>query len=290
MAMMTSYSIQNFYRRGGVCQNRGTTVASYGGVHRVDTKKTGRVALKRPMDIFMAVCGLVVLWPLCLLVAVAVKLTSHGPVFFRQDRLGRHGHCFQIIKFRTMRSDPAASGCAVTAVNDERITPLGSFLRRSKLDEIPQLWNVLLGDMSFVGPRPEVPEFTRLFPRAYRRILTVRPGITHPATLSFRREEEILALANDPQAFYLATVMPEKLAAYERSLEQSVWRDLITIVETLFPFLAPKPLAPAFFLAALSQPFDDIATVVDNIPVYGANAAPVAPAVPSLTGAHARAV
>lgn len=225
--------------------------------------------MKRLVDIVLSVFGLLVLWPLGLLVAIGIKWTSPGPVFFRQDRLGRAGAIFQITKFRTMTVHAPGSGCQVTAGGDPRITPFGAFLRHTKLDELPQLLNVLAGDMSFVGPRPEVPEFAALYPLAYDRILKVRPGITHPATLIFRREEEILAQATDPRKFYTDTVLPQKLAAYEARLEQSLAHDIRTIIETIVPQmgiapLGPENLGPAPAPATLSgEP-----TVVANIPLY----------------------
>ena len=149
---------------------------------------------------------------------------------------------------------------------DARITSFGRFLRRTKLDELPQLWNVLRGDMSFVGPRPEVAEYARLFPIEYARILKVRPGITHHGTLRFRREEQILARALDPQEFYIQTIMPQKLASYETNLEQSLLQDIKTIVETILPKLGAKPLVPENF-ALLAAPHQ-VATIGGNIPAY----------------------
>jgi lipopolysaccharide/colanic/teichoic acid biosynthesis glycosyltransferase len=182
-----------------------------------------------------------------LLVAAGVKVTTPGPVLFRQPRLGRWGVTFRIFKFRTMTITDTGRSCGVTAAGDCRITAFGGFLRRHKLDELPQLFNVIKGDMSFVGPRPEVPEFAALYPLEYRRILAVRPGITHPATLMFRREEEILARAVNPRQFYIEQVMPAKLAAYEARLEQSLVADIRTIIETIAPTLGVAALAPDEF-------------------------------------------
>ncbi len=201
--------------------------------------------MKRFVDIVVAIVGLLIFSPFLMMVAVAVKMTSSGPVLFRQERVGRYGHTFEIVKFRTMIVQKSCPGCQVTAGGDPRITPVGKFLRHHKLDELPQLLNVLRGEMSFVGPRPEVPEFAELFPLEYAQILKVRPGITHPATLSFRREEEILADISDPRKFYIDQVMPKKLAAYEVQLEQSLAQDIRTIVETIMPQLGEEAFGGA---------------------------------------------
>ena len=217
--------------------------------------------MKRLIDIISAVAGVLVLWPVALLVAVAVKMTSPGPVLFHQERMGWYGHTFEIFKFRTMTVENSCQGCQVTAGDDPRITPVGQFLRRHKLDELPQLLNVLRGEMSLVGPRPEVPEFAELFPLEYAQILKVRPGITHPATLTFRREEEILAKFSDPRKFYINHVMPEKLAAYVAQLEQSLAQDIRTIIETIIPQFGAEAFGPEHF-----RPL----TMVKNIPAYAA--------------------
>ncbi len=231
--------------------------------------------MKRFMDILGSMAGLLIVWPVALLVALAVKISSPGPALFHQERMGRHGSKFHIVKFRTMAVQKSCSGCQVTAGGDSRITSVGAFLRRHKLDELPQLINVLRGEMSFVGPRPEVPEFAELFPMEYAQILKVRPGITHPATLNFRREEEILAEVGDPRKFYIDKVMPEKLAAYEADLEQSLAQDIKTIVETILPGLGEEPLTVGHFIV---QPTLTTVTmpepvIVANVPVYAGIAA-----------------
>jgi len=146
-----------------------------------------------------------------------------------------------------MKVQTLDSGCQVTANGDSRVTPIGRFLRRNKLDELPQLINVFVGHMALVGPRPEVPEFAELFPSEFQRILTVRPGITHPVTLFFRREEEILAATKNPREFYIRKVLPEKLAAYESNLQQSLLGNFRTIAETLVPSRIIKPYGPEHF-------------------------------------------
>ena len=187
---------------------------------------------KRAIDVAASAAGLVLVSPLLAAAAVAVKLSSPGPVVFRQVRVGWRGRSFEILKLRTMRR--GSDGPSVTAGGDARVTRVGGFLRRYKLDELPQLWNVLVGDMSLVGPRPEVPRFVERFPEAYARILTIRPGITDFAALEYRDEESILAGAADPEAEYVNVVLPAKIALYRRYLEErSLSTDLRLLARTL---------------------------------------------------------
>ncbi len=165
---------------------------------------------KRVFDVATAVLGLVLLAPLFVVVAAWIKLDSPGPVFFRQERIGRGGTPFWIHKFRTMRVE--AAGPALTVGADPRITRAGAFLRRTKFDELPQLLDVLRGDMSIVGPRPEVARYVAGYPPALReKVLSVRPGITDPASLQFRDESALLARAADPEREYREVVLPAKL-------------------------------------------------------------------------------
>ena len=167
---------------------------------------------KRAFDIVAAAGGLVLLAPLFLVVAAWIKLDSPGPVFFRQERIGRGGLPVRIHKFRTMRVAGEASGPALTVGADPRITRAGAFLRRTKLDELAQLIDVLRGDMSVVGPRPEVPRYVAGYPPELRaKVLSVRPGITDPASLQFRDESALLARAADPEREYRDVVLPAKL-------------------------------------------------------------------------------
>lgn len=166
---------------------------------------------KRCFDFSFALLGLLFTSPILLLTAILIRFTSSGPVFFLQRRTGRLARNFRIIKFRTMFWDPAARGHRVTATDDPRITTLGKFLRRTKIDEIPQLWNVLLGEMSFVGPRPEVPEYTATYNLWQKRILIARPGITGPAAIAFVNEEAQLAGQADKDAYYREFLLPAKL-------------------------------------------------------------------------------
>jgi lipopolysaccharide/colanic/teichoic acid biosynthesis glycosyltransferase len=176
--------------------------------------------MKRLFDIVVSSLALVLLSPLLLIVAVLVGVTSPGPVFFLQTRMGREFRPFQIFKFRTMVADAPARGGQLTAGADPRITRVGHFLRKSKIDELPQLWNVLRGDMSLVGPRPEVPKYVEMFRDDYRTILSVRPGITDPASLKYRDESSVLALASDPEAAYIEQILPEKIALSKTYIER----------------------------------------------------------------------
>jgi len=167
---------------------------------------------KRIFDLLLAAAGLILLSPLLAAIAVWIKLDSPGPVFFRQERVGRLGRSFRIHKFRTMRHADADAGAQLTVGEDARITRAGRALRPRKLDELPQLIDVLLGDMSLVGPRPEVPRYVALYPPALRdKVLSVRPGITDFASIEYRDEGRMLAEAADPERAYIEQVMPAKL-------------------------------------------------------------------------------
>ncbi len=167
---------------------------------------------KRAFDVVCAGMLLVLLSPLLLLIALVVRLDSPGPVFFRQERVGRHGVLFRIHKFRTMRVDAPATGPAVTVGRDPRITRVGHLLRHYRLDELAQLIDVLLGTMSLVGPRPEVPRYVAHYPDALKAVvLAVRPGITDPASLSHLDEAAVLAAASDPERAYIEEILPAKL-------------------------------------------------------------------------------
>ncbi len=189
--------------------------------------------MKRATDVLIATVLLIVSAPLLVLLAVAVRLDSAGPVIFRQVRIGRGGRPFRIHKFRTMAT--GAPGPLVTGTDDRRITRLGRLLRATKLDELPQLFDVLVGDMSLVGPRPEVPEYVRHWPAPDRRtILSVRPGITDPATVELRRESDLLAGRGDPERYYLEVLLPAKVAAYvDYVTHRSFAGDLRILVATV---------------------------------------------------------
>jgi lipopolysaccharide/colanic/teichoic acid biosynthesis glycosyltransferase len=167
--------------------------------------------MKRLFDIVVSLAGLGLLLPLFSIVAVAIKMDSRGPVFFRQLRMGRGFHPFFIYKFRTMTDDRQSVGALFTVKYDPRITRVGRFLRKSKIDELPQLINVLKGEMTFVGPRPEVPSYVDLFRQDYEEILRVRPGITDLASIKYRDEATVLSQSPDPEAEYVNRVLPDKI-------------------------------------------------------------------------------
>lgn len=194
---------------------------------------------KRLFDLLLSSIGLLMLAPVLLLIAALVKLDSPGPVMFRQERVGRFGRPFHIHKFRTMRHEPAGQGLQITVGADRRITRVGGFLRASKLDELPQLLDVWLGDMSLVGPRPEVPRYVAHYPADMRdKVLSVRPGITDIASIEYRDESAVLARATDPEHAYVHEVLPHKLALAARYVERSslwldvwlIWRTVLAIV------------------------------------------------------------
>lgn len=165
---------------------------------------------KRVFDIVASLVGLLCLWPLLLAVGVTIAVAMPGgPVLFRQERVGRHGRAFTLVKFRTMAM--GHGGSSVSVAGESRITPLGAKLRRWKLDELPELWNVLRGDMSFVGPRPDVPGYADRLQGRDKDILLLRPGITGPATLKYRDEERLLALQPDPQRYNDEVIWPDKV-------------------------------------------------------------------------------
>ena len=167
--------------------------------------------MKRTFDLLVSGIVLILTVPVLLLAALAVRRSSPGPVIFRQERVGRGGRPFNILKFRTMLS--AQGSREITVGNDDRITPVGAMLRKWKIDELPQLVNVLRGDMSLVGPRPDLPSYVARYPEALRRqVLSVRPGITDPASVKYRNENDLLALQADPDRYYLDVIMPDKLA------------------------------------------------------------------------------
>jgi lipopolysaccharide/colanic/teichoic acid biosynthesis glycosyltransferase len=189
---------------------------------------------KRIFDALAAAAGLLILSPLLALLAAFVKLSSRGPVFYQQERIGRDGMVFRIVKFRSMYVGADQKGLAITAAGDARITSAGRVLRRFKLDELPQLWNVLKGEMSLVGPRPEVPRYVECYSAAQRRVLSARPGITDPASLLYRDEESILAGQPDADRYYREVVLPDKLNLNLEYLSRSsFFYDLSLILQTV---------------------------------------------------------
>ncbi|MCV2359824.1 sugar transferase [Paucibacter sp. TC2R-5] len=195
---------------------------------------------KRLVDVLLSALGLVLLAPLLLAIALWIKLDSPGPVLFRQARVGRRGRLFSIHKFRTMRPDAPSLGPQITIGADPRVTRAGQVLRRSKLDELPQLWDVFRGAMSLVGPRPEVPRYVALYPVDIAElVLSVRPGITDLASIEYRDESRLLAEAADPEACYVEQVMPAKLALAARYVQtRSFSGDLTLLLRTVKAILS----------------------------------------------------
>jgi len=189
--------------------------------------------LKRLFDLLLVIPGLILLSPLLILLSVCVKLDSRGPVFFRQTRTGFKGKPFSILKYRSMVVDAEKQGLQITASGDNRITRVGRILRKTKLDELPQLFNVLKGEMSLVGPRPEVPRYTQLYTPEQVRVLDYLPGITDPASIAFRHEESILAAAKNPDEAYINEIMPEKIRInLEYQQRANVFTDGLVILKT----------------------------------------------------------
>ena len=190
--------------------------------------------MKRAFDLVVALLGLVLLSPLMAIAALLVKLDSKGPIFFRQERMGKGFRPFFIYKFRTMVHDPGGAGRRFTVGNDPRITRVGTLLRKTKIDELPQLFNVLKGEMTFVGPRPEVREFVELFREDYEEILKIRPGITDLASLKYRDEATFLGKFNNPAEAYVTQILPDKIRLGKDYIgRSSFFFDLRVILKTL---------------------------------------------------------
>ena len=189
---------------------------------------------KRVFDILGAGIGFLAMSPLLVGVAFCLRIIDGSPVFFRQLRVGRFGSSFRLIKFRTMFQSSMAQKGRFDAGDRTRVTPFGKILRKAKLDELPQLWNVLQGDMSLVGPRPEVPEWVAIYPARWKTVLQVRPGITDNASIKYRNEEDLLARAENPRKLYREVILPQKLDLYEQyARSNSVKEDLRIILKTL---------------------------------------------------------
>jgi lipopolysaccharide/colanic/teichoic acid biosynthesis glycosyltransferase len=202
--------------------------------------------LPRGVDVAVALVGLLLTSPLLVVSAVLVGLTSSGGIFFRQRRVGQFGRTFDLYKLRTMRS--SNGGPQVTSGDDSRITRAGRFLRKTKLDELPTLWNVLKGDMALVGPRPEVPRYVKLDEPDWQLVLATRPGLTDPVTVRLRNEEALLAQINgDRENYYLSELQPLKLKGYVAYLERRSWRsDLKVLWQTAAEIILPRDLSTDF--------------------------------------------
>jgi len=203
-----------------------------------------RSGIPRSIEVVMAGCGLLFAAPVIALCAAFIKISSSGSILFRQCRVGQHGKDFTLLKLRTMSVNQ--NGPMFTAAGDARVTPVGRVLRKTKIDELPGLWNVIRGDMSFVGPRPEVPELVDLKDPRWIESLHTRPGITDPVTLRLRNEESILAEIDDKERFYREVLQPYKLEGYLQFVRERTWKiDLGIITRTLkatvLPYTVPPP-------------------------------------------------
>ncbi|HOZ87393.1 MAG TPA: sugar transferase [Bacteroidia bacterium] len=195
--------------------------------------------LKRIFDIVFSIAGIIVLLPFMLLISLVVGLTSQGGVFFLQSRVGKHNRDFNLFKFRTMQVNADKKGLLTVGGNDPRITGAGIYLRKYKLDELPQLLNVLAGTMSFVGPRPEVRKYVDLYTEEQKQVLNIKPGITDYASLEYFNENELLAKSANPEQTYINEIMPAKLALNSRYIrEQSLFTDLKIIGRTLLKIVS----------------------------------------------------
>ena len=191
--------------------------------------------MKRLFDIVASACGLILLSPLFFIVSVWIKLDSIGPVFYRQVRVGRYNKDFKIFKFRTMMVGADKGSLVTIGGRDPRVTRIGYYLRKFKIDELPQLINVFIGDMSLVGPRPEVRHYVNYWTPEQLHTLDVRPGITDPASIKFRNENELMESAEDPESFYINVIMQEKLKLYlEYVHNASFWYDIELIFKTIY--------------------------------------------------------
>lgn len=197
-------------------------------------KRKPQLVLKRAMDIAISGCALAVIWPVLVLIALAIKIDDPGPVFYRQVRVGKDGKEFRIFKFRTMVVDADKKGLAITVGRDNRITRMGRILRKTKLDELTQLINVFIGEMSFVGPRPEVPKYVNMYTPYQRQVLLVRPGITDYASIAYRNENDMLEGAQDPERMYIDVIMPDKIELNMKYLREiSPAADIRLILSTI---------------------------------------------------------
>lgn len=190
--------------------------------------------IKRIFDFLVSLLGIIILSPIFIIVSIAIKMDSKGNVLFLQRRVGRYEKEFNIYKFRTMVTDAEKLGKQITVGNDSRITRVGAFLRKTKIDELPQLFNVLKGDMSLVGPRPEVPKYVNLYTEEQKKVLNVRPGITDMASLRYRDENDILGKVDNPEEYYINVIMKDKLSLNLEYIDKSnIFFDIYLIVKTI---------------------------------------------------------
>lgn len=223
----------------------------------------------RVFDFIVSLLGIIVLSPLFIFVVVFIKSTSPGPVIYAQKRVGRNGRLFRLYKFRSMLVNADRIGTSVTTGNDPRITKTGRILRKTKLDELPQLWNVLKGDMSFVGPRPDVPEIVDKYTPEMRRILTIRPGITSNATLHLRNEDDLLSLAKYPDKAYEEIFVPAKVKlAMEHVKHRSFFFDFSILLKTVWALTGGRivPIKECTIIGEIKQGIEKINVVDEGRP------------------------
>lgn len=191
--------------------------------------------MKRTFDIVFSLVGIIILLPVFAIISLFIALDSKGGILYRQERSGKGGRIFKVLKFRTMRPDSFSKGALTVGSRDSRITNIGFYLRKYKLDELPQLFNVLKGDMSFVGPRPEVKKYTDLYDQRQIRVLSVRPGITDYASIRFRNENDLLAESSDPEKLYIDKIMPDKLDLNLKYIDDNnLFKDVKIILDTFY--------------------------------------------------------
>lgn len=194
--------------------------------------------MKRVFDFILSIIGITLLSPFYLIVSICILLDSKGGILYKQERVGLNGQIFKVFKFRTMRPDSFSKGALTVGSRDPRITNIGYYLRKYKLDELPQLFNVLLGDMSFVGPRPEVKKYTDLYTDEQRKVLSVRPGITDYASIKFRNENDLLSESDHPEQLYIDEIMPEKLDLNMKYInDNGIFKDVKIIFATFYTII-----------------------------------------------------
>lgn len=204
--------------------------------------------IKRIFDIVFSFIGLILLLPLFLLAAVFIKIDSRGPILFKQQRVGRNFTPFAIYKFRTMKTDADGKGIQITVGGDKRVTRIGKILRKSKIDELPQLFNVLIGDMSVVGPRPEMPKYVEFYKSDYKNILSKRPGITDIASIAFRDEESVLKDKDNPESYYQFILLPKKIELAQKYIKQATFFSDLKIILMTFHRLFRNNTQDSFLL------------------------------------------
>lgn len=194
--------------------------------------------MKRIFDLFFSFLGILFLLPIYIIIAILIKIDSNGDILYKQERIGKNGIPFYVLKFRTMIPNAFSKGALTVGSRDPRVTNIGFYLRKYKLDELPQLFNVFLGEMSFVGPRPEVREYTDLYDQNQKKVLSVKPGITDYASIKYRNENDLLANSNDPEKLYIEEIMPNKLELNLQYINNNnVFKDIEIIFSTFYTII-----------------------------------------------------